>query len=63
MESCLETVQGSRGDTIWLGVWEHNDRAIRFYERWGFEIVGEKQFVLGGEKQCDVVMSRHIDDR
>lgn len=31
---------------IWLDVWKKNDRAIRFYEKEHFEIVGESSFVL-----------------
>jgi ribosomal protein S18 acetylase RimI-like enzyme len=47
----------SRGhDVIWLGVWERNDRAIAFYCKWGFEIVGKKEFRLGSDVQSDFVM-------
>ena len=36
MQACIETATDMRKTTIWLGVWENNPRAIRFYERWGF---------------------------
>jgi ribosomal protein S18 acetylase RimI-like enzyme len=45
-------------DYIWLGVWENNPRAIRFYEKNGFVKSGEKQFVLGNDIQTDWVMTR-----
>ena len=49
---------GSRGATaLWLGVWEHNPRAQRFYRRLGFTVVGEQSFVLGEDVQRDLVMS------
>lgn len=45
-------------DQIWLGVWEHNPRAIAFYRKWGFDEVGDHIFPLGTDPQRDIVMSR-----
>lgn len=45
---------------IWLGVWENNPRAIRFYEKNGFEIKGNKKFILGDDVQNDYIMSRAL---
>ena len=44
-------------DVVWLTVWERNPAAIAYYRRWGFEQVGEVQFVLGTEQQTDLVMA------
>ena len=41
---------------LWLGVWEHNPRAIRFYEKLGFKPFGTQQFILGKDIQTDVLM-------
>lgn len=41
---------------IWLGVWEKNPDAIRFYQRHGFEIIGSHPFVMGDEDQTDILM-------
>ena len=41
---------------LWLGVWEHNLKAIRFYERNGFEVFGSHDFVLGRDVQKDLLM-------
>ena len=41
---------------IWLGVWEENKRAIRFYEKNGFEVFGKHDFVLGNDVQIDLMM-------
>ena len=41
---------------IWLGVWEKNPAAIRFYERHGFEIFGSHPFRMGDEEQTDILM-------
>jgi ribosomal protein S18 acetylase RimI-like enzyme len=45
-------------DVVWLGVWEHNSRAISFYRKWGFEVVGEHVFMLGDDPQRDLLMRR-----
>lgn len=47
--------------TLWLAVWEHNHRAIRFYARHGFLAAGEQPFLLGGDQQRDVIMSAPIE--
>ena len=60
MRTCLDEAKQTGHDVIWLGVWEHNRRAIAFYEKWDFEEVGDKTFVLGDEPQRDVVMVRSV---
>jgi GNAT superfamily N-acetyltransferase len=47
-------------DEIWLGVWEHNSKAITFYERWGFTLFGSHVFRLGTDDQTDVLMRKTI---
>ena len=41
---------------LWLGVWEKNVSAIRFYEKNGFTPFGEHTFILGTDPQRDVLM-------
>ena len=60
MRACLALAAERGCVVIWLGVWERNARAIRFYQKWGFEEVGEQVFMLGRERQRDVVMRRLI---
>ncbi len=50
------------GETLWLGVWEHNPRAIRFYQRHGFVDVGSHPFLVGTDLQTDRVMARSLLD-
>lgn len=45
---------------VWLGVWEENHRAIRFYGKNGFEIFGKHDFVLGEDVQTDLLMKMKI---
>ena len=41
---------------LWLGVWEHNARAIRFYEKNRLRIFGSHAFPFGDEIQNDWLM-------
>lgn len=41
---------------LWLGVWEKNEAAIRFYLRHGFEQFSSHTFMLGGDPQTDLLM-------
>jgi ribosomal protein S18 acetylase RimI-like enzyme len=45
---------------IWLGVWEHNHQAIRFYERNGFLTFSQHIFKLGQDEQTDLLMKRAL---
>jgi GNAT superfamily N-acetyltransferase len=60
MERCLADARGAGCDVIWLGTWDQNARAIRFYEKWGFEKVGTQNFLLGTDLQSDIVMARPV---
>lgn len=62
MGACLELATARGFEMMWLGVWERNERAIGFYRKWGFEEVGEQVFMLGEERQRDVVMGRGTAD-
>ena len=46
---------------LWLGVWQKNPGAIRFYERHGFEIFGEHPYYIGSDRQMDWLMRRELD--
>ena len=41
---------------LWLSAWERNPRAIAFYAKMGFEIVGRADFVVGSDLQTDHIM-------
>ncbi len=45
---------------IWLGVWDQNYAAQRFYTRNGFEPVGTHAFVIGTDVQTDILMKREL---
>lgn len=60
MKHCTTYGVANGYDTVWLGVWEHNHRAINFYEQWGFEQFGTHIFRLGSDVQTDVLMKRGL---
>jgi ribosomal protein S18 acetylase RimI-like enzyme len=41
---------------VWLSVWERNDRAIAFYRKCGYRMIGSKDFWVGSDRQTDHVM-------
>ncbi len=61
MTAVHEATRARGHDTLWLSTWERNTRAVRFYEREGFAIVGTTWFQLGEELQRDYVLARTLD--
>lgn len=60
MDAAMSTARLMGGSTLWLGVWERNARAIRFYRKRGFTDVGSHPFTLGSDLQVDRVMARAL---
>lgn len=59
-DKALEIGKEKKLEYVWLGVWEENHRAIRFYEKNGFEIFGKHDFTLGEDVQTDLLMKMKI---
>ncbi|MEB3210092.1 MAG: GNAT family N-acetyltransferase [Leptolyngbyaceae bacterium] len=60
MNACLNEAAMLGYRTVVLGVWKRNERAIAFYQRWGFEPVGERVFMLGADRQNDLILQRSL---
>lgn len=60
MSESIALATAAGADQIWLGVWEHNPRAIAFYEKWGFSQVGDHIFPVGSDPQRDIIMTRVV---
>jgi GNAT superfamily N-acetyltransferase len=60
MDACFDRARQEACDVMWLGVWEFNPRAQRFYEKNGFRVVGSHTFVLGSDPQTDRLMQKEI---
>ena len=56
MDACFRRARDEGRDVMWLGVWEYNPRAQRFYEKNGFRVVGRHTFRLGSDPQTDLLM-------
>jgi ribosomal protein S18 acetylase RimI-like enzyme len=48
------------GRTLWLGVWERNERAKGFYRKVGFADVGSHEFMVGTDAQTDRILVRPV---
>ena len=60
MDACFARAKEAGRDVIWLGVWEYNPRAQRFYEKNGFRQVGKHTFLLGSDPQTDLLMQKAL---
>ena len=61
MDAALDTARARGAQTLWLGVWERNPRALAFYRKYGFVRVGEHTFVLGADAQTDWLLTRPVE--
>lgn len=52
----VDTAREAGAPELYLSVWEHNARARRFYDRHGFEHVGDYAFAVGEQIDRDLVM-------
>jgi len=60
MDACFARAKEAGRDVIWLGVWEYNPRAQRFYQKNGFRLVGKHTFLLGSDPQTDLLMQKAL---
>ena len=56
---CALSILNAEGPRpIWLSVFSQNPRAIAFYKKWGFQISGTQEFLVGTDRQKDFLMQR-----
>jgi ribosomal protein S18 acetylase RimI-like enzyme len=60
IDKALDEAQKTTCSYVWLGVWENNHRAVRFYRKNGFEKFDTHIFRLGDEEQTDWMMKREL---
>ena len=56
IQKTIEIGKENNLDYIWLGVWEYNLDAIKFYEKQGFKKFDTHIFKLGDDEQTDYLM-------
>jgi len=59
-EKAIELAKEKNMEYVWLGVWEKNPRAIRFYEKNGFVEFNKHVFKLGDDEQTDIMMKLEL---
>ena len=53
----FQTMARAEGTSyLWLGVWEENHAAIRFYKQHGFVTFGKHPYYVGSDRQMDWMM-------
>ena len=58
MNIAMEHAMDHGAQSVWLGVNQHNQRANSFYQRQGFEVVGERRFQVGESFEEDFVREK-----
>ena len=60
LEKAVESAKEKDVKYVWLGVWEFNPRAIRFYEKNGFVPFGNHSFKFGNDTHTDILMKLEL---
>jgi len=60
MKHVLDYAVEKNYDWIWLGVWEKNFKAQKFYKKWGFERFSEHIFWQGNDPQTDWLLKKKL---
>ncbi|OWY24900.1 N-acetyltransferase [Sphingobacteriales bacterium UPWRP_1] len=60
LQTAINAAQQQNAACIWLGVWEKNSRAMRFYQKNGFLAFANHPFTLGQDVQNDVLMKLEL---
>jgi ribosomal protein S18 acetylase RimI-like enzyme len=63
MQHIVDLVKSWNKSYLWLGVWEMNRDAIRFYERHGFVKYNEHPYYVGNDCQTDWMMRLDFEPR
>jgi GNAT superfamily N-acetyltransferase len=61
IEAALAAIAALGGETVWLGAYDRNVKALAFYARRGFVQVGTHEFEFGGQIYADPVLTRPVD--
>jgi ribosomal protein S18 acetylase RimI-like enzyme len=60
MDWALDEAKKRGAREIYLTVYTDNDRAKRFYDRYGFEAIGRYDFMVGNHADEDIIMRKRI---
>jgi len=57
----IKKAKQKKADYVWLGVWEENHRALKFYRKNGFVEFDKHLFKLGNDEQTDIMMKLNLN--
>ncbi len=60
MNLALDIARREGYQRVWLGVWEHNEPAKKFYTKFGFTQISSHVFVMGDDPQIDLIMQKTL---
>lgn len=60
MNKAIEIAEKLKKKYIWLGVWEKNYKAKRFYKKNGFYLIGQHSFFMSDDEQTDLIMRKDL---
>jgi ribosomal protein S18 acetylase RimI-like enzyme len=60
MEEAMRVGRALGKTYLWLGVWEHNHKALAFYKSHGFRRFGAHPYVLGSDVQTDLLLRKDL---
>lgn len=61
MAACQAEARARSADLLWLQAWREAARAVAFYQRAGFRIVGTTTFAFGDRVDLDWLMARECE--
>lgn len=61
-DKAIQIAKEKNAEYVWLGVWEENPRAIRFYKKNGFVEFDKHIFKLGNDEQTDIMMKLKLNE-
>ena len=62
LDKAIQMAREKKASYIWLGVWEENKSAIQFYKKNGFTAFDEHYFMVGDDKQTDIMMKLTLNE-
>lgn len=60
MTTAFDAAKAHGARRMLVGVSQKNTNAIEFYQRLGFSIVGEREFIVGASHEMDFVLARDL---
>jgi diamine N-acetyltransferase len=60
-DKAIQIARSINAEYVWLGVWEENPRAIKFYQKNGFVEFDKHIFKLGNDEQTDIMMKLQLN--